>query len=475
MGGRSRRDILKACYATVFSAGAFGGNFAVADDTAVLTVDQSAKGIPVAPSFTGLSFETALLTQGSVLAAANHSLVSLIRSLGPQGVIRLGGNSSDRPLARPSRAAIGALAGFMHATGWSLIYGLDLGSGSPAAAADEARDVIELAGPSLIAFQIGNEPDLYDRGLRSPAWTVRDFIEEWGRFADGILASVPEARFAGPDIASQPGWLMPFASGCGRRVALLTRHYYSGGPPSSPLVNAASLLGSDADLAEIIGEARGAAAVAGLPVRMTETNSIYWGGKPGVSDTLAAAVWGADFMFQLAEAGWQGINFHGGSAGMVYSPIVLRQDRGAVARPLYQGMLFFAAAMARRILPVRLSPRPGLRGYAMRGLDGGTRVAITNKSLTATARVTIAADADRPALLRLTGADPAATAVSIGIGDQVAARGNRDWRRPLEAAETKEGAFTVAVAPCSAVLIDLDGRSSPLRNRGGRASAVAGR
>jgi len=27
-----------------------------------------------------------------------------------------------------------------------------------------------------------------------------------------------------------------------------------------------------------------------LPIRMTEVNSVYGGGKPGVSDTLAAAV-----------------------------------------------------------------------------------------------------------------------------------------------------------------------------------------
>jgi hypothetical protein len=302
---------------------------------------------------------------------------------------------------------------------------------------------------------------------------VRDFIGEWGRFADSVLARVPEARFAGPDIASEPGWLMPFTSLCSRRVAALTRHYYSGGPPSSPEVNVASLLGSDGDLASVIAEARAAAGTASLPVRMTEANSIYWGGKPGVSDTLAAAVWGADFMFQLAEAGWQGVNFHGGSRGMVYSPIALGTDGAATARPLYQGMLFFAEAMAARMLPVRLSPRTGLRGYAMRGPAGGLRVAITNKSLTDSARVMIAADADKPALLRLTGPDPAATAVAIG--DQVAARGNRDWRRPLEAAETKEAAFTVAVAPCSAVLIDLDGRSSPLVNRGGRTAAVADR
>jgi hypothetical protein len=469
----SRRDVLKGCCAAILSASAFRGGSAVAGDTATLSIDQSSKGTPVAPNFAGLSFETALLSQGSLLTAANRSLVSLVRSLGPQGVIRLGGNTSDRPFARPSRTAIGELAGFLHATGWSLIYGVNLGTGSPLEAADEARDVVELAGPSLIAFQIGNEPDLYDRGLRQRGWNVDGYLAEWDRFAGCILAQIPEARFAGPDLGSQPGWLAPFASLRGRRVALLSRHYYGDGPAWSPLVSVASILQSDANLAGVMQEAKVAAASAGLPLRMTEANSVYCGGKPGVSDTLAAAVWGADLMFQLAEAGWQGINFHGGSPEMAYSPIVFEADHRSTARPLYQAMLFFAEAAASRMLPVRLSPRPGLRGYALRALDGRTRVAITNKDLTETARVTIVADADKPALLRLTGPDPAATAVTTA--DQVAARGNRDWRRPLESAEAKETAFTVEVAPCSAVLIDLDGRSSPLINRPGRTAAVANR
>lgn len=469
----SRRDVLKGGCATILSASAFGSGSATASDTATLTIDLSAKGTPVAPSFAGLSYEAALLTEGSLLTAANRSLVSLVRSLGPRGVIRLGGNTSDRPVARPSRTAIGALAGFLQATGWSLIYGINLGTGSPTEAAAEARDVVELAGPSLIAFQIGNEPDLYDRGLRQRGWNVDGYLTEWDRFADRILAQIPEARFAGPDLGSQPGWLAPFASLRGRRVALLTRHYYGDGPAWSPLVSIASVLHSDANLAAVMQEAKVAAASAGLPLRMTEANSVYCGGKPGVSDTLAAAVWGADLMFQLAEAGWQGINFHGGSPGMAYSPIAFGPDRHGSARSLYQGMLFFAEAAASRMLPVRLSPRAGLRGYAMRALDGGTRVAITNKDLTDTARVTIVADADKPSLLRLTGPDPAATAVATAA--QVAARGNRDWRRPFEAAEAKESAFTVEVAPCSAVLIDLDGRSSPLINRPGRAATVADR
>ena len=58
----------------------------------------------------------------------------------------------------------------------------------------------------------------------------------------------------------------------------------------------------------------------GRPFRLAETNSCYSGGKQGVSDTFASALWGADLMYQLAAAGGKGINFHGGGYGW-YTPV----------------------------------------------------------------------------------------------------------------------------------------------------------
>ena len=46
-----------------------------------------------------------------------------------------------------------------------------------------------------------------------------------------------------------------------------------------------------------------------LPWRIAETNSIYAGGRPGVSDTLGAALWGAELMFQIAAVGGAGSTF----------------------------------------------------------------------------------------------------------------------------------------------------------------------
>lgn len=78
----------------------------------------------------------------------------------------------------------------------------------------------------------------------------------------------------------------------------------------------------------------------GLPFRLAETNSCYQGGKPGVSDTFASALWGVDLMYQLASVGGMGINFHGGGYGW-YTPIAGTPQNGFLARPIYYGMLLF--------------------------------------------------------------------------------------------------------------------------------------
>ena len=80
-----------------------------------------------------------------------------------------------------------------------------------------------------------------------------------------------------------------------------------------------------------------------LPFRIVETNSIFNEGQPGVSDAFGSALWGLDFMFQVAEAGGGGVNFHTGDV-KAYTPIGPGPDGHHMARPLYYGMLMFKEA-----------------------------------------------------------------------------------------------------------------------------------
>ena len=80
-------------------------------------------------------------------------------------------------------------------------------------------------------------------------------------------------------------------------------------------------------------------AVSGLPYRMTEGNSCFGGGKPGVSDAFASALWGADYMLHCASARFAAVNLHGGGDGY-YTPIAVGSNLSTELRPLYFGMQF---------------------------------------------------------------------------------------------------------------------------------------
>jgi hypothetical protein len=208
----------------------------------------------------GLSYELAQLSEPAFFSAQHKDLVALFRRLSPSGVLRIGGNTSEfcwfqatpetaapklhvppGDLAQnwmPHRlfaiqpAAIDALAGFLDATGWTAIYGLNFGNSTPDRAATEAAYIQPKLGSRLAFFQIGNEPDLYQKasnGTRPAGWGFDDYVREWVAFADAVSARVPEARFGGPDTAASSDWVVRFgeevAPKLGKRLVALSGHY----------------------------------------------------------------------------------------------------------------------------------------------------------------------------------------------------------------------------------------------------------
>ncbi len=385
-----------------------------------LAIDTSQKGYVIKPSYVGLSYEQAQLGNPDFFAGTNTQLVEFMKALGSHGVLRIGGNTSEytfwNPKAKPTKAAMKKTAGpdkghhapatvtitpaairnlrdFLDRTGWTVIYGLNLGKGKPDNAADEAAFVMDTIGSKrLVAFQLGNEPDLFNRnGLRPKTWDVDDYLADWERFFKAIRARVPNAPFAGPDTAGNVKWLMPFARKFKHDVDFLSSHYYAEGPPTNPAMTIARLMKPDSHLEKEIAAFQHAGQVSGLSFRMTETNSCYDGGKPGVSNTFASALWAGDLMYQLAAAGSTGINFHGGGYGW-YTPIAGTTEAGFLARPEYYGMLLFAQAGPGTLLGAKLSnteKAPLLTAYALRGQDGQLRVALFNKNLDTDVKVSM--------------------------------------------------------------------------------------
>jgi len=110
-------------------------------------------------------------------------------------------------------------------------------------------------------------------------------------------------------------------------------------------------------------------------------------------------------MYQLASEGGTGINFHGGGYG-VYTPIAGTIEDGFLARPIFYGMLLFAEAGAGQLVESKfdsIEQAPLLTAYGLRSDSGAIKVAVFNKNLDHSVRLTIDAGqrAQRVKSLRL--------------------------------------------------------------------------
>ena len=205
-------------------------------------------------------------------------------------------------------------------------------------------------------------------------------------------------------------------------LVLLTHHYYADGPAGAPHVSLAKLLQSNRQLPRLLQRLAQYSGAHRLPYRIVETNSIYDEGQLGVSDTLGAALWGLELMFQAAAAGAAGVNFHGGvhnhraSDDKAYTPIARSGDRYR-ATPLYYSMLMFAQAARGALVPARLAPdTSGLKAFAVRAPEGTLRVCLINQNITGDERVAINPGRKFTAASRLRLAGPAIDAAGVTLG-----------------------------------------------------------
>jgi hypothetical protein len=319
------------------------------------SISNDATGPYMPIDFVGLSYEVQQLADPSFFSAQNSGLIREFKALSSTGVLRLGGNTSEFAYWKPKpespepehphvREVVGEpkahyyavtveavrnLAEFLQATGWTCVYGIGMGTNTPGRAAEEAVFVAETLGDRLQYFQIGNEADLFDRHLRDPkTWSAKTYLEEWLSLSRAVAVRVPAAKFGMPDVAGKVSWLTDIADQWPSiqnppRITTLTHHYYFGGPATNPDVNIPNLL-KPATMQKVQNTANitsAAASKMGARVRMTEGNTCYRGGKPGVSDVFAAALWSADYSLLLASNDYSGVNLHGGTGKSVANSV----------------------------------------------------------------------------------------------------------------------------------------------------------
>ena len=481
---------------------------------AELHLTKSANPARIPLTYTGLSYELSQLSAPDFFSPASKDLIAHFKLLSPHGVLRVGGNTSEfcwfaadantpapklhvppgdinanwmpHRLFKITPKAVDNLAEFLRETGWRVIYGINFGNNTPERAAVEAAYVYSKLDDKLEYFQIGNEPDLYrtpTNGTRPPGWDFDDYAREWVGFAQAVAARVPQARFGGPDVAGSSDWVVRFGERVPEllpgKLVSLSGHYYVMGPPNDPSVTIERLLRPAPQVAADMRKIEAVARPRGLQYRMTEGNSCYRGGKPGMSDAFASALWAGSYMLELAANGCGGVNFHGGLAsflsaslgdhtpgldtakkpqakiGGYYTPIDSEPGSPVKARPIFYGIFLANQLAGGELLDADLQAGgANVTAYAVEH-EKGVKVAIFNKDAAAAVDLTIHAPgkARSATAWRLRGpaldATEGVTLAGAAIDDARATWAPRD----AEKLEVRDAAVRIHVPEASGVLV----------------------
>jgi hypothetical protein len=461
------------------------------------SVDDAPVGQPLPAGFIGLSMEYRAVHAytGRSPTTINPVFLTLLRALNPAAspVLRIGGDSTDstwwpvKGMVQPGGINYQLTPSWMRTTralaralAARMILGINLAAGSPALAAAEGRALLQGIGRSSIqAFEIGNEPDVYNmfpwyRGRKGRVFFARPRDYGFTAFESEFShwrAALPSVPLAGPAIAELT-WLNGLDQFLNAEPTLstLTVHRYALRgcltDTSSPFYpSAANLLAdrSSAGLAQQVEPWAFVAHAHGIQLRVDELNSATLAsciGRHGVSETFASALWMLDTLFNLASVGVDGVNVHTlPKAG--YEPFSFSHTHGswsAVVHPAYYAMLMFTRAFpaGARLLPV-IGPSGSLKLWATRGRDGRIRVVLINKDPTSADSVDVQVPDAAQAAVQYLSAPSLNSTTGVTLGGQTF--GARTSTGVLPGSPQSNhlkaflGKYSLVVPPASAVML----------------------
>ena len=405
---------------------------------ATLTLAPDAGTTAVPTSFFGISTEYRALPQFERDTPAFERMLSLLHVPGDGPlVLRVGGDSADHSFWYPRwrrmpqwafeltpryLARLGELVRRDH---MKLIVDLNLLTDTPFTAAAWARAAeTSLPHGSIVGFEVGNEPDLYSRRYwlatiaSSPfanrtlplELTPATYAQDFAAYAHVLAVDSPDIPLVGPAVA-HPRVSLPFISTLiqdqRHELGMVTGHLYPYSacvkrPRSSSFPTVAKLLSRRATSAFAIDVASAVATAhaAGLKFRLTEFNSVTCGGKPGVSNTFATALWAPDALFTAMRAGVDGANLHV-RPNAINAAFSINQS-GLEPRPVAYGLMLFTRTLGpgARLVPLHLAAARSLNLSAwavrIRGrilhvllIDKGSRTVRVDLHVPATGSATV--------------------------------------------------------------------------------------
>ncbi|KAK0657684.1 glycoside hydrolase family 79 protein [Cercophora newfieldiana] len=189
----------------------------------------------------------------------------------------------------------------------------------------------------LYIWQYGNEPDLFSTSthgiVRPPSWNEKTYIEQWQNGTRAIKSLIQDHC---PDLLDDGsyGYLAPAFAGVGNKlkapaawaaglnsnkdITLFSTHNYISGAESPGVTLQSTLMNHTNTIRSITAHVNEYQSIhssdpSAPPPIFGEHNSLYNQGRPGLSNTFGAALWGLDFNLYAAAAGLKRVHMHQGT------------------------------------------------------------------------------------------------------------------------------------------------------------------
>ncbi|KAK4247188.1 hypothetical protein C7999DRAFT_32360 [Corynascus novoguineensis] len=234
----------------------------------------------------------------------------------------------------------------------------------------------------LYIWEYGNEPDLFSTSAQGPVrpanWSEAAFVSQWHNGTRQIKALLQEHC---PETLEQDGYgfMAPSFAGVNNHlkesatwaagldgdedIKLFSTHNYISGATSPGVTLQGTLMNHavtkrsvDAHITEyntILSQSSAPVP----PLIFGETNSLYNQGRPGLSNTFGAALWGVDFNLYSASVGFKRVHMHMGT-NYRYAPWQpISTDKATLGtKAPYYGSIAVAATLGSGPVTVREIP-----------------------------------------------------------------------------------------------------------------------
>lgn len=416
----------------------------------------------------------------------NEKVINLCRELRP-ATIRIGGSGiekmyfldkdpeGNKPLPENfhfsmDKEKCDALGEFCKKVGAELMLSFPVKYGDVENATRFADYFINVRKDQVPFLEFGNEPDWgWGELVTTYPEKVRKFYEAMTPLFPGKqwIAGYGGRNFPGGVCSPDNTEYMNLLKECGDFIDIFSAHYYvtSSRKPYASLELMMGEFGANIENSRI-NDLRGLFELFGLnkQVAINEFNSFANKGLEGVSTTMAAATWLADFIGNLAKSGAYVNNIqcgfakhHGDQPFWRYSMIDTRDGQCRV-KPHYYAFYLWSRMMGSKVLPVYAPPSHPVTVHATLSEENADEVCIlvVNKDLKDSVDVCVRVldrCIDRSIqTYELCAESPTSEFAGIN-GITVNEDGIMNKIMPLEEGTIFEGSINVSVKPCSVKLI----------------------